>query len=105
MTMRPQPPNLPPVSQDSGQYAHTPHLHCFHFEFTSDSRVHRLHSSCTAESGWTACALRMSSGLVSLTPMYLILPSSTSSWERGKGRTETSDYGCDTSVFMGSVGL
>ena len=44
----------------------------------SMSRDQRDHSICTAETGCTACAQLIVSGLASDSPMYLIFPSSTS---------------------------
>ena len=45
---------------------------------SSASLVHKDHSSCTADMGWTAWALLIVSGEASDRPMYLTLPSSTS---------------------------
>ena len=56
----------------------------------SASRVHRLHSSCTALMGCTACAARISAGLASLRPRYLTLPSFTNSCTPSRRR------GCGT---------
>lgn len=47
---------------------------------SSASRVQRLHSSCTAVMGCTACARRISSAVASDSPMYLTLPSDTNSF-------------------------
>ena len=46
---------------------------------TSASLARRDHSSSTRETGWILCTLRMSAGLISLTPRCLTLPASTAS--------------------------
>ena len=45
---------------------------------SSTSLDHKDHSNCTADMGWTACALLIVEAEASLRPMYFILPSSTS---------------------------
>ena len=45
----------------------------------STSRLHSEYSVWSAVTGWTACARRIVSGAASLSPMWRILPSCTSS--------------------------
>ena len=54
--------------------------------YTSASLDHSDHSSWYALMGWTACALRKSAALTSLTPKYFTLPSFTSSCKKPLSR-------------------